>query len=267
MASEAAVIGLLERLAAVGLSYPPRGEKEAIIAAWYSILRSKDCPDELLPWAADQWQRNGNRVWPQPFDIVEVIATERNNRAARAAEQRGDTGCYACRWTGTRTVTRHLLLLRQPLHPSDVKLNIDRFLSDQPVLHREVEAWVAANPERAHLSVQQFVARCDCPEGRVRQNLQPYQEYTRNTPPVRDPASAWKPAHPVACRQYVTGTSRRYHPDDTAVPSEGSTKPIRFFNAPSPEESLGPVEGWRVRESASSGGSRGARSYIVRALT
>jgi hypothetical protein len=265
VASESAVIALLERLGGAGLNFPPRGEREAIISAWYSILRTDDCPDALLLWAANHWQRCGNRDWPKPMDIVEAIAAERNNRASKAAEERGEIGCFACRWTGTRTVIRHLLMMRGPLHPADVQVNIDRFLSDEPVLHAEVERWVEANPEHAHLRIQTFVARCDCPEGREKQNILPYQEYTRNTPPRQEPSPAWRPTRPVACRQYVTGSQRRYHPDDRVPPTQGVEKPIRFFNAISPEENLGPTEGALVRRNAQDGGSRKARGYLARA--
>jgi hypothetical protein len=71
-----------------------------------------------------------------------------------------------------------------------------------------------------------------------------YTEFTQKTPPVQEPADEGSMMRPVACRQYVTGAARRYHPDDRR-PANGL--PVRFFSVISPEERLGPVRGPSIR--------------------
>ena len=265
MATERGVENLLSMLQASGLDWGPKGDPRQVVSTWASMLDHPDITDGMLVWAAKKWQENGNTNWPKPMEIRNLVADQRNRVAEKRMEDAGEKGCYRCAWTGTRTVVRHLLLLKEPISPADADLLVRYFLSDDPSLHSEVGQFVLDNPKIAGEKMRTFVVRCDCGLGSLKQNLLPYQEYSQKNPPVREPGPAWKPPTAVACRQYVTGTGKRYHPDDTR-PREQGTTTVRWYNSPSPEELNGPVEGHRIRENVAKGGSHGAKKYIVKAM-
>lgn len=260
MASREGVRNLLNTLRAYGLDYGPRGEPGEVVAAWHSLLDRNDCTDGMLLWAAQKWQLNGNTGWPKPMQIREMIAEKRNEVARDRLEEQGQKGCFACRWTGTRTVVRHLLMARWPIEPADLDLTVKYWLSDEPSLHCDALRFAEEHKNLGH-RIQEFVVRCDCQYGATKGNLLPHTEYLSSDPPVREPAEEGMKMRAIACRQYVTGTGKRYHPDDTRPPAKGSSH-IRFFNSPGPEEKHGPIRGAEVRRDVAAGGSSGARRYL-----
>lgn len=260
MASRDGVRHLLNTLRAYGLDYGPRGEPGEVVAAWHSLLDREDVTDGMLIWSAKRWQLNGNTGWPKPMQLREMIAEQRNAKAKERLEEQGQTGCYACRWTGTRMVIRHLLLARWPIDPADLDVVTKYWLSDDPDLHAKALRYADQNSNMGH-RISDFVARCDCQYGDTKGNLTPHSDYLQNNPPVRDPADEGMKMRAIACRQYVTGTGKRYHPDDTRPPTKGSTH-IRYFNSASPEEQHGPIRGADIRRGVADGGSSGARRYL-----
>ena len=269
MATEAAVRRMLGFLYGSGLDFPPSGDREDILDAWADML--DEVPDGGLMHAARQWQRNGNTRWPKPEQVRTLIAeaVKRDAEARQAAQ--GLQGCACCDWTGTRTVIRHRLLMKWPrtgrasfwstetrcwelgaLHISDVEIIQGWFNSDDHDDHREVEGWVAQNRHMAAIDYRTFVVACGCEGGLNYTTYPAYTTFQTSRYPTRPPQN-WHIPKPVACRQYVTGTRNRYHPDDTRSVVAGTEGPVRWFNQPSPEETRGPVHGPHFRAVAQRG--------------
>jgi hypothetical protein len=262
MVSKQGVFRMIQRFKGVGLPYPP-DMKEAT-EAWYPVLHGDNrIEDAHLLWVVTRWQEMGKREWPLPMDIKQIVLREigqEEHRQRVSANRGGEESCMACAWTGTRYIIRHLLIAKQHIPQPDIEVNLTRFLSIMPAAHIQVEEW-AAGESRAKTDIQIFKAACDCPLGRSKINLTRVGEFLRMNPPTQD--LLWDRARPIACRQYVVGSGKRYHEDDKIPRAQGSNT-LRFFNSPSPEESYGPVVGADIRKSVQAGGSRGANNYIRR---
>ena len=234
---------------AVGLAFPPSGDREAIAEAWHDMLA--DQSDRSLRWVAKKWQDLGHTRWPVPTQLRALIVAERNRLAEQLLAEQAEQGCARCTWTGSRVVIQHQLHLRQPLADADVDLLVGYHLSDDPHLHAAVCDWIEDHPKHGKLLYRSAVARCDCNAGARLGQYPEYREFLESTPPQQAPGA--QSMRPVCARVYVTGTQRRYHPDDTQPLQQGGRGPVRWYSRPSPEEVYGPLRGPELRAVAAKG--------------
>lgn len=269
----------------VGLSFPPPKERDGQrvdVAHSWSVVLGEDIDDTTLQWAAERWCSNGNTSFPKPMELRQLVTAERGQQASKRSEAR-DTGCDACNHTGARDATRHLLLMRWPedgmasfhfkeedawlkveLTESDVRIIQGWFISGSRGDHLRAMAWAGRNKQIAGLKYVTYKVRCDCEAGlrfSTYQDLGPWLD-APDPMPLKEPAPRFGEMRAVACRQYITGTDRRYHPDDTEMTPEGGGGPVRFYSQPSPEERIGPRQGPHYRKIAAQGLSGGAAAFV-----
>ena len=234
MASKNAIKQGLSFLYASNLAKTPFESREVVEETWGELL--SEVTDRGLRFAVRRYIRDGNRTFPTPMDILDVYHVERNQRATRKIEERGEgPRCNLCRGVGTRSVILHKLWLRRH-DQGDEALMIDMWLSDDQQAWADVEAWAAESPH-ARTTIHVLAARCECVHGERFASMRPAQQYLDQAPEVR--SSGVQAARPVACRRYVTASSLRFNVRDRPGAQDGP----QHLYSPSPEEVYGAIRG------------------------